>query len=357
MPANKNAFTRYAILDNLLSDKHKNYSIQDMTDYIEKNFPESSVTRRQVEKDLNYLENGSLFDFEIERYKVDSPTSTGDGVYKKTCLRYKDPEFSIFKKPLTDDELSVLTSVLSTLGSFSGLPNFEWLDSLAQKLKIEERTEPEILSMSKNIEDYSNLLATLFGYISSKSAVKIEYKKFGSDEILSFEVSPYQLKEYNRRWYLIASPCGSDEILNFALDRINSKPTNAIHQYEKAPDDFIEMYEDIIGVTYYKNKPIEHIIFWVSAESKDYVDKKPLHGSMHILKGSKAEELQNKYPSLPNDGMFCSIDCIENYELIRELTTFGANLRVLEPTHIAKKVVGIAEEMVKAYKPILDSEQ
>jgi hypothetical protein len=35
MPVNKNALTRYALLDKLLSNRRKAYSIQDMTDYLE----------------------------------------------------------------------------------------------------------------------------------------------------------------------------------------------------------------------------------------------------------------------------------------------------------------------------------
>jgi len=37
-------------------------------------------------------------------------------------------------------------------------------------------------------------------------------------------------------------------------------------------------------------------------------------------------------------GAFFSIECIENYELIRELTSFGKDLIVLSPTYIQQKV-------------------
>jgi predicted DNA-binding transcriptional regulator YafY len=353
MPANKNALTRYALLDKLLSNKRNNYSIQDMTNYLASELPnygQSPVTRRQVEKDLNYLEYDSPFEVEFERYKVDSPTSTGDGYYKKPCIRYADPSFSIFKKPLTDDELSLLSSVLSTLGSFKGLPNFEWLDGLASKLHLKEQSE--IISMSKNISENSTLLAELFGAISSKSPIKLHYHVFGGNDIRSVDLSPYMLKEYNRRWYLLASPFDSDKILSFALDRVNSVEYNCGYKYKTASEDFMERYEDIIGVTFYDEKPVERITFWVSASSKDYIATKPIHGSMRILKGDVVKNLQNEHPKLPDDGMFCTIDCIENYELIRELTTYGANLIVLSPSHIAKKVVGIAKDMVEAYKNV-----
>ena len=60
--------TRYALLDHLLQDRRKNWSIQDMTDYLAEHLPEygsEPVTRRMVEKDLQYLEYDSPFEVEF----------------------------------------------------------------------------------------------------------------------------------------------------------------------------------------------------------------------------------------------------------------------------------------------------
>lgn len=352
MPLNKKALTRIALLDRILSNHRKAYSIQDMTDFLEDELPNYNfepVTRRCVEKDIVYLEKNSPFMVEFERYSVPAPLSSGDGSYMKPCIRYADPTFSIFKKPLSEDEMSLLASVLSTLGSFKGQPNFEWLDALAKKLKIEQHAE--IISMSKNIETNSTLLAELFAAISSKSAINLRYHKFDSDEIRSVALSPYLLKEYNCRWYLLASPFDSERILNFALDRIDGFEYAKGLTFKPAKDDFTERYEDIIGVTYYEDRPVEKIVFWMHESSVPYLRSKPIHGSMHSIKGEEADVLRTQYPTLPA-GNFYYIECIENYELIRELTTYGANLVVLSPSHISDKVAKIATEMSERYKSI-----
>lgn len=96
MPQNKKALTRIALLDRLLSNHRKAYSIQDMTDYLEQEMPNygfKSVTRRCVEKDLVYLKENSPFEVEFERYSVPAPLSSGDGFYMKPCIRYADPSF------------------------------------------------------------------------------------------------------------------------------------------------------------------------------------------------------------------------------------------------------------------------
>lgn len=344
--------TRYALLDHLLQDRRRNWSIQDMTDYLAVHLPEygsEPVTRRMVEKYLQYLEYDSPFDIEFERFKVDAPTKNGNGVYKKPCLRYADPTFSIFHKALSEDERSLLASVLSTLGSFKGQPNFEWLEDLADRLNI--KAQPEIISMSKNIENNSTMLAELYRAISSKAVITLYYHTFSEGKELSVELSPYLLKEYNNRWYLLASTFDSDRILSFALDRIDKVEYTSGQNYKEPTEDFTERYEDIIGITFYEDRPVERILFWVSDYSKNYVNTKPLHGSQRNLSEEEQYRLHSEYPPL-NGGKFFTIDCIENYELIRELSSFGANLIVLYPQRIAQKVFERANDMVNRYKSI-----
>lgn len=349
MPVNKNAMTRYAFLDKLLSDRRRNWSIQDMTDYLEERLSEmgmEGVSRRQVEKDLRYLEYESPFDVEFERFKVDAPTSNGDGVYKKPCIRYADPTFSIFKQQLSDEERSMLASVLSTLGSFKGLPNFEWLEGLASKLQIKEQAT--ILSISNNIAADSTLLADLYGAISNKEVIKLHYHTFTDTATKKVLLSPYLLKEYNHRWYLLGSPFDSTRVLSFPLDRIDKVERVGGKTYKEAPDDLLERYDDIIGITYDETKPVERITFWVSDKSAAYVKTKPIHDSQRLLKGTSEAALRQTYPGL-SQGAFFTIDCRENYELIRELMMFGPDLLVLSPTDLSNKIKHIVADMHKAY--------
>ena len=63
MPANKNAMTRYKILDELLSSRYHNYSLDDLTEEVCKRladmYPDTDgVGRRTIEKDgLAYLKH------------------------------------------------------------------------------------------------------------------------------------------------------------------------------------------------------------------------------------------------------------------------------------------------------------
>ena len=339
MPTNKNALTRYKYLDEMLSDRHHFYDIHDLTKkcnekLIDAGFPE--VSQRCVEKDINYLEYDPFY-AEIERYRVN----------KRRCIRYKNPSFTIFRKELSEEESNLILEILNTIGQFDGLANFEWLDRLKIGLGLKKRSR--IISFSNNpYLQNSNLLGVLFDNISNQVVVRLEYHTFTDKKNRTIIFHPYLLKQYNDRWYLIGAANDDAKILNFALDRIDVVTALPEMKYKPCNGDLANRFEDIIGVTLYEDKDIEHILLWVSNQSKDYMETKPIHGSQCRYKGKKDEEFRSRYPSL-YEGAFFSIDCIPNYELIRELSSFGKDLLVIEPKSVQDDVFHRVQQMYEDY--------
>ena len=107
---------------------------------------------------------------------------------------------------------------------------------------------------------------------------------------------------------------------------------------------------DVI-VTINEESPVYNIVFWVSDISKDYVATKPIHDSQKNISGSEEEKLREMYTTL-SGGSFFSIDCKENYELIRELTSFGKELIVLSPVIMREKIEKRISEMMEQYKSL-----
>ena len=350
MPTNKNAVTRYKILDKLLSNRYHNYSLDDLTNGVNERLSDigvSAVSRRCIEKDIAYLESEGEFLVEIERYSTDAINPDTQKTYKKRCLRYENPAFSIFKKELSDDEKSLLADALSLLGQFDGLPNFEGLEQLRKNLKVDRQNK--ILSISKNPIENSTLIGELFTAISNKQVVEIDYRKFTKkEEPNCLIVHPYLLKEYNRRWHLFAMHNEFGTIINLALDRIKTikYPTNYV--YKESEEDIAERFEEIVGLTFIKENPVQKTLFWVSDESKDYVATKPLHESQKYYKKEKDEEYRKIYPKLQG-GSFFAIECRENYELISLLSSYGKNLIVLSPESLKEKIIKRIDDAANFY--------
>ena len=343
MPNNKNALIRYKYLDELLSDRHHYYDIHDLTEMCnerlyEDGFPE--VTQRCIEKDIVFMQEAP-FNAEIERFRKGS----------KNCIRYAKSSFSIFHKELSDEECNLIREVLNTIGQFNGIANFEWLDSLKVGLGLKER--PKIIWFSNNPHlQNSNLLGVLFDYISNKVVVKLEYHRFKDNIRKEFVIHPYLLKQYNDRWYVIGATDVENKILTFAMDRIDKVTALPEKKYCECQEDLTERFSDIVGVTLYDNRTVERILFWTSEQAKEYVKTKPIHESQILYKNEREQELRERYPKLKG-GYFFSIDCIPNYELVRELSSFGKELIVLSPESIMKQVFERAALLCEAYATLL----
>ena len=319
MPTNKNAFIRYKHLDRLLSDRHHYYDRRTLTEKVNEMLELDgfkSVDKRTIEKDLEALQDAP-FNAPIKEFKKDG----------KIIVAYSKSSFSIFREELSSEEANLLREVLSTLGQFDGLNHFEWLDKFKMGLGLENRRR--IISFSNNpYLKNSNLLGTLFDNISNKVVLRLSYHTFADSSIRSIDFHPYLLKQYNERWFLLGAADTDKKILTFALDRIDHVEPLPERKYEHCPEDLAERFEDIVGVTLYEDSPVEHILCWVSDAAKGYVDSKPIHGSYKPLKGDKEQQIRSEYPQL-ECGMFFTLDCVNNYELIRELCSYGKELIVL----------------------------
>lgn len=352
MPSNKNAFTRYKVLDELLSNRYHNYTIDDLVEEVNQRLAELSiepVSKRCIEKDLEYL-RGMYSPFLADIITIPVDVFNGKKTIRRKCYRYADPSFSIFKKKLSNEEEYLLSQALSILGQFDGLPNLEELERL--RIGLSDRNMRQVVSIGKNPLGTTKLFGELFTAITQKQVIKLEYHLFDVQETKKeIFFHPYLLKEYNRRWYVLGLAEEDGKALSFGLDRLNKVIPMPTHKYLPYDGQFDKWFDDIVGITKYEENPVRRILFWVSDKSKNYVTMKPIHESQVRYTEKKESELRKTYPQLES-GTFFTIDCRENYELIRELTSFGDSLIVLTPTDIQNKIIARITSMVEKYSVI-----
>ena len=337
----KNAIMRYKILDSLLSNRNRYYTITDLLEKVNEALELDGmepVSRRCIEKDLNALECAP-YDAEITR----------DWKNGRKYIRYEEDGFSIFTKKLSEDEENLLSEVLNTLGQFEGLDSFEWLDGLKNRLDIKEHRR--IIQFDNNpYLTNSNLLGSFFTLISSQQVISLKYHKFGNPEVLEFIVHPYLLKEYNKRWFLIAGVENGD-IFTFAIDRIDGYESMPHIQYIEPSEDLEERFDDIVGVTLRKDSKVEKILLWVSNNQYPYIATKPMHGSQREIKGERLNELKAEYASLGN-GHFIELECVINYELKQLLMSMMDRLVVLTPQPLASEFKEKISNLARMYEKV-----
>lgn len=362
MPANKNAVVRYIILDKMLSDQHHYYTrtqlLSAVNDSLRGIDEALQVSKRTIEMDLRDMED--IFQIDLDESKV---------INGKKVIRYADQTRSIFSKPLSDDEKMLLNEVLNTLGQFSGLDNFEWLDDLKTKLgnqlsfggsEFDTKNgvlQNKVICFSSN-EFLKNkeYLGWFFSAITNKKVVSITYRQFDAEKAQEIIAYPYMLKQYKDRWYLLCTPTCDKKlpynphfIATIPLDRIEAYEEVQNIPYVKCQVNIDELFDDIVGVTYYWDKPVEHVVFAVHKSSANYIRTKPMHPYQTELSKEDQAELHRENPKL-EDYSFFSLDCKLNYELSSLFRSYGANLVVISPESLRIEMGENARKLLELYR-------
>ena len=288
MPVNKDAMARYRIIDRMLADPHKDYTTKDIEQAVARECPHVSL--RMIQKDISALET-EPFCKKILR-----------GRGGRGTVRYEDQSTPLFYQELTSDEEEIFREALGSLGQFEGLENFKWLENLKKRLDMpnKKNVRPAI-SFAKNdiLQIPDNLLGQLYSAIARKKVISFGYRRF-QDQAQSFTrvtVYPYQLRQYNNRWFLLCNPIGNakypfnpEQIYNYALDRMDGKVEYVEGMpYIDTPVDIDARFDEIVGVTYMKDAKLQDIYFAVKPSSVNYIRTKMIHSSqdeVNILTGS-----------------------------------------------------------------------
>lgn len=323
MPITKNALIRYQCLDRCFRNPGKRYYMQDLLEECNKALMEldptsSGIARRQLYDDITFMESSQGWSIPLERIK--------DG--RKKYFRYSDSGFSINNQPINELEAEQLKAAMSVLQRFKGLPQFKWINELLPKLdqafKISEDGE-EIISFDNN-EYLKGLefIEPFFNAVLYKKLMKINYQSFKNPEPVEIVFSPYQLKEYNNRWFVYGKNADFEGMVNLALDRvIDLKESQGL--YEPTDLNFKEYFEDLIGVSIIPGQEAEEILLRIDISLWPYVETKPLHGSQTVRnRGEEWVEI--------------SLELILNYELESLLLQFGEKVEVLKPESLRGKL-------------------
>lgn len=308
-------------LRNTMRDYTKEEILRELNEAIEKDYCGKSISERTFEIDLKFIKDElELAGFQLNAWKVG----------KQCFYRYSNPEFSIFSD-VKKHEIERLLQAVQMLKQIKGIDlNDELLEVL---LKLDTQVKYG-RTTKKNVIDLQQVVASigyehvddLYDAIVEETAVELLYQPFNK-EARSIVVHPYYLKQYNCRWFLFGFDESRNDISTFPLDRIQKiKPVSKIYIL---PDDIFnpdEYFKHIIGVTRYKDRPVEDIVLQFSSNRAPYIATKPLHHSQEVVEEKEDGSILIKLKLIPNP------------ELESLILSFGKDVVVLQPLSLTTEI-------------------
>ena len=228
------------------------------------------------------------------------------------------------------------------LGRFKGLPQFDFVQELALKLKkgfqLEDLDECIFFDQNEHLKNL-HLLGDLLKFIQEKCVLHVHYKSFNQDKEEAFLIHPYFLKQYNKRWFLFGQRDGFDSWTNLPLDRmIRVKATEGI-EYIPRTETHDDYFEDVIGVSKPIGAQCQFVKIKIEKSLWPYIDSKPLHPSQTVV------ERTDTYTVI-------QLEVLPNYEFYAQILGLGSAVEILEPMEVRAVIRQKLEESVEKYKII-----
>ena len=202
-------------------------------------------------------------------------------------------------------------------------------------------TVNSMLSMGKqrlsgrvSVEDIPSghlFLTAIMEAMTDGVEIEIDYQKYSAESAESLTLRPYAVKEFAKRWYLIAYCVEREGLRVYGLDRV--RKLNVSSKGFKMPKGFDvdELFATSFGI-YLPEGKAEVIKYRVSEKEAQFLRDLPLHRSQ--------EEVERK------DGLVTfSIFACPDKNMIMEFCKFGSRIEVLSPAGVRESV---ASELLAA---------
>lgn len=336
MASNKHAIIRYQALDKCFSNWYKRFDIEALVQACNDALyqftgVDEGVKKRQVYSDIAFMMSEQGWSVPLEKFK--------DG--RTTYYRYSEKGYSINNQPLTDAEVGQLKEAMLMLTRFKGMPSFEWIGEIISRLEdkfhLVGNSESVIGFEQNQYLKGLEFLSEIFNSIVNHQSLRILYNNFKGEEKV-WIIHPYYLKQYNTRWFLFGMNNEYRNITNVPLDRIVAIEQAPV-EYVATDIDFEEYFDDIIGVTFPKDKDLVSVQLKFSESRFPYVTSKPIHWSQKVV------DAENN---------IIEIDVIPNKELTALLLSYGSDVEVLAPECVRNDIKTIIEDSFKKYSMCAD---
>lgn len=210
------------------------------------------------------------------------------------------------------------------------IDSYATLNQIQADSKLQNRIEFE------NIPSGHTWLTIFMQAMRENKVMLITYQGFGKDYANTFEIEPYCLKLFQRRWYILAHSLYDDRIRIYALDRMENVEATE-YTFVLPPDfDAQEYFSDYFGIIADSNVKKERVVLRAYKEHAHYLRTLPMHHSQKELESTETYtdfELQLRPTT----------------DFVMELLRVGALVEVIEPESLRKTMRGWITSMARLY--------
>ena len=208
----------------------------------------------------------------------------------------------------------------------------------------------ERLSGRVSVEDIPSghrHLTSIMEAMTENCGIVIGYRKYTSSETDTYTLHPYAVKEFAKRWYLVAYCMERKGMRVYGLDRIRSLEITDERFRMPKNFDVDALFATSFGI-YIPEEKGQTIVFRTTQKEANFLRDLPLHSSQRELTAAQVRRLAPEYA---RDGrVYFEIFVCPNEALTMEFCKHGARLEVLSPATVREAVAAELRKAAEAYQ-------
>ena len=258
----------------------------------------------------------------------------GEPLNRKSFLRHKDAILNMFGIVIECDLEHGYKYYISNPEVINDDTIEGWmLSTLTVNTVLSDSISLRNRILLENVPAGEEYLQTIILALKTNRRLTITYQRFGCE---SYEatLSPYALKLFRQRWYLLAYT--GRYIAIYSLDRMLSMEIS--DKTFVMPEDFspADFFAEYYGITA-DNTPMAHVVIRAYGNIPNYLRTLPLHSSQ------KEIEHTDEYAVF-------TYDIRPTVDFILELMSYTEGLEVLEPIELRNKIRETLKASLKRYE-------
>ena len=197
----------------------------------------------------------------------------------------------------------------------------------------------ERLSGRVSVEDIPSghrHLTPIMEAMTESREIRILYQKYTRAEADSYTLRPYAVKEFAKRWYIIAYCKEREDIRVYGLDRVRGMEVTGKKFRMKSGFDVDELFATSFGI-YLPGGKGQTITFRCSESEAKFLRDLPIHSSQEEIKKD-------------GDSVIFSIFVCPDKNLIMEICKHGSRIEILSPAEVRESVKEALTDALAQYK-------
>ncbi len=194
------------------------------------------------------------------------------------------------------------------------------LDALCLNSLLNESAGMKDRIIFESVPSSHQFLSIVIQAIRDKRKLKVRYQGYRMDQERTFELEPYFIREYKRRWYLYGHKDYDKDCKPhmYALDRMLE--VEILPDTFKVPEglDAKAWFQSLYGVRKYEDMKSQQVLLKVYGKQVRYFRSLPLHSSQEEVETHKGFSV-------------FSYNLAPDYDFKQDVLSFGDTIEVLEP--------------------------